>query len=286
MVSIKHILFPVDFSPQATQIAPFVRALAERFAARITLLAVAAPTFDMVAAGHVPRIGPDPTQSRVALQSRLAHALVGAFGDLPIERAVDAGDPALRIARYANAHAADLIMMPTHGVGLFRSLLIGSVTTRVLHDVTCPVWTAAQAEKAHSRPVPRTILCTVDGRAGSTHLLQWGAAFSERTGATLKVLHVVEPITDWPSLPHEQARQDDARRQARAKMELLQQTAGVVAPLRVAVGETVATVTEEARQEDADLILVGRGVVNETLGRLRTHAFGIVQRSPCPVLSV
>jgi hypothetical protein len=41
-----------------------------------------------------------------------------------------------------------------------------------------------------------------------------------------------------------------------------------------------------SRQEDADLILIGRGIVTETLGRLRTHAFGIVQRSPCPVLSV
>ncbi len=35
----------------------------------------------------------------------------------------------------------DLIMMPTHGGRHFRSLLIGSVTAKVLHDVRCPVWT-------------------------------------------------------------------------------------------------------------------------------------------------
>jgi hypothetical protein len=45
-------------------------------------------------------------------------------------------------------------------------------------------------------------------------------------------------------------------------------------------------VTEEARQEQADLVVVGRGSVAEPFGRLRTHAFGIIQRSPCPVLSV
>jgi nucleotide-binding universal stress UspA family protein len=57
-------------------------------------------------------------------------------------------------------------------------------------------------------------------------------------------------------------------------------------PLRVAVGEVVATITEEARQEGADLIVLGRGALHETLGRLRTHAHEIIQRSPCPVLSV
>jgi nucleotide-binding universal stress UspA family protein len=57
-------------------------------------------------------------------------------------------------------------------------------------------------------------------------------------------------------------------------------------PLRVAVGEIVNTITEEARQEGADLIVLGRGAMHETLGRLRTHAHGIIQRSPCPVLSV
>ena len=50
--------------------------------------------------------------------------------------------------------------------------------------------------------------------------------------------------------------------------------------------EIVATITEEARQEGADLIVLGRGAMHETLGRLRTHAHGIIQRSPCPVLSV
>jgi len=45
-------------------------------------------------------------------------------------------------------------------------------------------------------------------------------------------------------------------------------------------------VTEEARQEGADLVILGRGAIHETLGRLRTHARGIIQHSPCPVISV
>jgi nucleotide-binding universal stress UspA family protein len=56
--------------------------------------------------------------------------------------------------------------------------------------------------------------------------------------------------------------------------------------VRVAVGQIMDTVTEEARQEGADLVLIGRGSLESPLGRLRTHAYGIIQKSPCPVVSV
>ena len=42
-------------------------------------------------------------------------------------------------------------------------------------------------------------------------------------------------------------------------MESIQATAGVAAPLRVAVGDIVTTVAEDAWQEDADLVVIGRG---------------------------
>jgi len=52
------------------------------------------------------------------------------------------------------------------------------------------------------------------------------------------------------------------------------------------VGEIVSRATEEAREEGADLLIVGRGSLTEPFGRIRTHTFGIIERSPCPVLSV
>jgi len=58
------------------------------------------------------------------------------------------------------------------------------------------------------------------------------------------------------------------------------------APLSMPVGQIVRMVVEEAVRERADLLILGRGSVAEPFGRLRTHAFGIIQRSPCPVISV
>jgi len=264
--------------------APFVRALAQRFNARVTLFSTGSPAWTLPA-----DIGPPgnngTAQAAPQLQLELEQALPTELTGIPVDRVADAGDPAYRIVEFAHTHGVDLIMMPTHGVGLFRRLLLGSVAAKVLHDARCPVWTATHAEEEHGKPHPRSVLCAVDDGAGSADLMQWAEAFSARIGARLSLLHVVEPITDWPSLEHERARQDQFRLEARAKMESIQSTAGVVAPLRVAVGDIVTAVAEDAWQEDADLVVVGRGHESEPHGRWRSHAYGISRRSPCPVLS-
>jgi nucleotide-binding universal stress UspA family protein len=283
---IKHILFPFDFSAQASQVAPFVRALASRYGASITVLSVVPPTFEVMPAGMGVRAGEDVSDWTGALQSRLDQALITELAGVPVERISDAGDPGFRITDFAHSHGVDLIMMPTHGLGLFRSLLVGSATSKVLHDARCPVWTAAHAEQQRAGGLPKTILCAVDGSAASGALLTWAADFSTRVGAALKLLHVVGSITDWPSLERERALQEQVRQAAQTEVVSLQASAGVHAPLRVAVGDIAATVTEHAREENADLILIGRGSLQSALGRLRTHAYGIIQRSPCPVLSV
>jgi hypothetical protein len=59
----------------------------------------------------------------------------------PLIKQFAEGDPASIITEYAARNRVDLIMMPTHGYGTFRSLLLGSVTAKVLHDAECPVWT-------------------------------------------------------------------------------------------------------------------------------------------------
>jgi nucleotide-binding universal stress UspA family protein len=275
-MAIQHIVFPFDFSPQGVLAAPFVRAFAERCGARITLLAVIAPAWD---ASEVPRIEAD-------FRSRLDAALTTELAGVPLERRIVFGDPSLKIAEFAETNAADLIMMPTHGLGVFRSLLIGSVTAKVLHDAKTPVWTATHAEEQRARTLPATVLCALDGMAGSDALLQWAAEFSQRVGASLKLLHVVPPISDWLSLPGEKEIQEQLREAARSKLGDVQRTATLELPLRVVVGRISETIAEEASRESADLIIVGRGGAHSSLGRLRTHIFAVIQKSPCPVISI
>lgn len=170
MATIKHILFPFDFSEQGSQAAPFVSAVAKRHGADVTLLSVLPPVWDYPSMGMPVVIGADQT-SEGQLKSRLDGALTKELEGLAVQRVTATGDPATRIADFANDpvnggasnQGLDLIMMATHGTGLFRSMLIGSVTAKVLHDAHCPVWTATHAEEQHSPPEPKTVLCAVDG---------------------------------------------------------------------------------------------------------------------------
>ena len=288
MAAVKHILFPFDFSQPGILAVRFVRTTAARFGAKITLLGVVPPVWDMPTPLGAPLPPPIDTKDQTqGMKARLDAALTEELSGLPVERAVEHGDPAIKIAEYAQNNAVDLIMMPTHGFGVFRNLLIGSVTAKVLHDAKCPVWTATHAEEQHAKDGPRTVLLAVDGTSKTPELAQWAAEYSRGLGASLRILHVVPPLSDWLSLPSEREIQEQAREAARSKVEGQLKSAGIGdIPARIAVGPIVDTVTEEARQEGADLVIIGRGTLAAPLGRLRTHAYSIIQTSPCPVVSV
>jgi nucleotide-binding universal stress UspA family protein len=279
---IREILFPFDFSAQGVQTATFVRALASRLDAAVTLLSVVPLNLAVMPLG----MESDVAGWKDALQSRLDQALIAELAGVRVKRITDAGDPGTVITQVARDTGADLVMMPTHGLGIFRQLLVGSTTAKVLHDTHCPVWTAAHAKEQQAAPLPAVVLCAIDGGPQTDAVLTWAADFCRGTGATLKLLHVIGHATDIPSMESERVHQERVRNDAHTRIASLQAAAGVSAPLHVAVGGIVPTVTERAREEKADLVIIGRGTVQESMGRLRTHAYGIVQRSPCPVLSV
>ena len=94
---IRHILFPYDFSEQGRQAAPFVKALAQSFGARLTLFSTVPPALDAVPApmgGAVLHAGDLSTDWKRALRCRLDRALMDEFAGVPVERVADCGDPA------------------------------------------------------------------------------------------------------------------------------------------------------------------------------------------------
>ena len=51
-------------------------------------------------------------------------------------------------------------------------------------------------------------------------------------------------------------------------------------------GSVSRAVQQAAIGHDADLIVIGRGVIQKTLGRLRSGAYSIIREAPCPVISI
>lgn len=285
MPVIKQILLPLDFSAASVAAVPYVCAIANRFHAKVALLSVVPPAWIAPPGMIVSPAGTDPELIQKTLQEHLDKVPMDGL-ESPALRVTAVGDPALKIAEFTRDNGIDLVMMPTHGHGLFRRLLLGSVTAKVLHDVHCPVWTAAHAEKQHAQLLPRKILCALDGGEHDIILAKWAVEFARQLDATLQLLHVVRPVSDWLALESEQELQEELRTTARTRIESRLKSAGLDLPLRVGVGEIVTAITEEARQEGAELIMVGRGAIHETLGDLRSHVPAIIQRSPCPVISV
>ncbi len=288
MRTIKHILFPIDFSNRCCGAVPFVDAVASRFGAKITLLSVAQPFWYSGMGDPGGPVMIDTEEILQELKARLDVALVKEFAHLPVERVAELGDPAQVIVDFARTNNVDLIMMPTHGYGPFRSLLLGSVTAKVLHDAECPVWTAAHVETSPVRDHAkmRAVICAVDGSDTSIPLMQFADDLSKSVGATLRLVHVIPGMETWVPEQIDRQLEEDLRLDARKKIEDLQKKAGVEAPLCVTVGAIADGVREEARRHGADLVVIGRGVLHDTLGRLRTHAYGIIRQAPAPVLSV
>jgi nucleotide-binding universal stress UspA family protein len=287
MPTFQHVLFPVDFSTQNRSIAPYVACMARRYHARVAMLSVleipawAYPGFEYAPATDLAAM---MEQRKECLDSFLKDEL----RDLPISRVVLQGDPASQIAEYAEQEKIDLIMMPTHGYGPFRRFLLGSVTAKLLHDAKCAIWTSAHAPESLPPPAGyRKVLCALDLSAKSLPLLKWAADFTRDHGAALKLVHAIPAASVPGGLEPEGGRfRTFLCDWAREEFAKLQKEAGTTFETVVEGGDVAHVISQAAKANRADLVVIGRGVMQDLLGRLRTNVYSIIRESPCPVISI
>ena len=199
MLPIQKILFPVDFSERCSAAAHHAAAIARHFEAKLMVLHVLQipPVWygDLAAAELelLVDIEQIKNERRHTLDAYLRSELQNVS---KLERLVENGDPAHVITEYARKEHMDLIMMPTHGHGPFRRLLLGSVTAKVLHDAQCPVWTDVHDEMSFARLGCQEVMCAVDLTSEAVASMQWAAAFAESHKAKLTLMHAI------PALDH------------------------------------------------------------------------------------
>jgi nucleotide-binding universal stress UspA family protein len=273
----KRILFPVDFSERCASAARMVEVFAGRFQAELTLLHVLQP----LAYNDL------PIDSAGIAEQRLGSFLTDELKQFDVRRVLLEGDPATQILDYAHTQSFDLIALPTHGYGAFRRLFLGSVTAQVLRGATCPVWTGV-----HMEHLPRLedisfkkILCAIDLGSQSCPTARWAKTLAEEFGAELALVHAVPEALPKPPYPESESAQDLIN-QAIEKVKAVQSCTGSEGRVFV-IGEEVASgVCDCAARERADLLVIGRGVHDDVMGRLRANAYSIIRQAPCPVVSV
>ena len=290
MFPISKVVLPVDFSERARQAAAFAVPVAEHFHSEVIVLHALATQheFGSVELGGAIVTSELNSDRREQAEKRLGEFLVPELGNLNVRRLLVEGDPAREIVECARREQASLIVMPTHGYGVFRRMLLGSVTAKVLHDADCPVWTAAHVEKPEPREtVPRRILCAIDLGPASARALEWSARMATEFGAQLTLVHAIVELdprnVGYHFSPEWRKHVVDA---AEAEIAALQKRTATQAGVVIALGPVAGMVCTEARKAEADLLVIGRGSETGILGRLTADAYVIIRQSPCPVVSV
>jgi nucleotide-binding universal stress UspA family protein len=286
MLPFRKIVFPVDYSESCKQAVPYVEEMARRFSAEVSL--VHAYGAEALAFSDLALTNPDlPEQAHAAEVEELERFGAEMFPGRHVERRAQLGEPGVVIENYIQHQGADLVMLPTHGRGVARRLLLGSVTAKVLHDSSIPVWTATSGVLSEKPPrIPYTsILCSLDQSEESEAVARAAAALACKYGARLNLLHVVEtPPTslEMDFMPYRK----ELVEAAEVTLRELKGTLGIEAPHRVVDGFVFDAIHNEAIRTEADLIVTGRGRVQGVLTRPWSHLYAIVRAAPCPVLSI
>jgi nucleotide-binding universal stress UspA family protein len=181
MFQLRRILFPVDFSIRCRGAAAYVQSLAGRFDAELILLHVIEASYNSTLEDlHATRM------------HKFENFFDRSLKHLRVRTLVEHGEAARKIIEYASANQVDLIMIPTQGMGIYRRLILGSTSAKVLHDADCPVWTGVHLENAPPLEALacQRILCAVDLKENSGRVLDWANHLAEEYQADLTLLYV------------------------------------------------------------------------------------------------
>ena len=295
MLAISRILVPTDFSDRCRGILPYVKALAQKHGAEVILLHVVDPFYTIPPTGFSAAVVIPVSPSVIAeREQQLDEFATSDLEGLPVKRVVQKGDPAIEIGSVAQVESVSLIALPTHGYGALRRLLLGSVTSKVLHDAACPVLTGVHSEDLPALRAARfsKVLCAIDLGPQSEDVLAWASELAADFQAKLSIVHSIAPLdAGFPYAPSPDFRLE-MEAAVRNEIERLQvATKTESAASHILGGGPARAVSALAKSSGADLLVIGRGPEDPSSprfsgARLPRNAYAIIRESPCPVISV
>src|SRR6266508_798586 len=166
---IKHILVPLDGTPQSNSALPLTRTLARATGASVTLLRVRLPGEDRQQLAALQRVEAELSSS-----------------DIQVNSVVRDGDPVDQIIDQVRADSTDLVVMRTHGRSGIGRAVLGRVTERVVAEGGVPVILLRAGGRRINQL--RSILVPLDGSPGSLLGLAIPLADDALTGAARALL--------------------------------------------------------------------------------------------------
>jgi nucleotide-binding universal stress UspA family protein len=136
----KKILVPLDGSPLAEAVLPYVRRMAQDDGAEVELLNVTMlpiPAYPVDAPLDFDRVIKQQHEASAQYLKRIVEDM--GQGGIKVTPLIGEGPVAEEILAYAESTGADLIAMSTHGRSGISRWLMGSVADKVLHGARVPV---------------------------------------------------------------------------------------------------------------------------------------------------
>lgn len=201
-----------------------------------------------------------------------------------IKTVYEEGEPYERIIDLAESENCDLIVMGRRGLRRLERMLVGSVTARVIGYSPIDILVVPRDTTVSWE----TILLATDGSKYSMTATKRAIDFAESYGGELKAISVV----DVPAEFYGEAPQivDDMIKKAKGYAEDVKkqaESAGVKTETFVREGESYLAITDLARKQDINTIVMGShgrtGLKRLLMGSVTEKVIG---HSPCPVLVV
>ena len=203
--------------------------------------------------------------------------------------AVPGRSPAEGLYRLIDAEQPTLVVVGSSHRGPLGSVLAGRVASRLLTASPCPVAVAPRGLAMEDPPVFKHIGVGFDDSPEAWHAVQRAAALGVAAGASLRIIHALQPVVAPPMAPAESERLTCELRMQRERA-LFRAEESVSKELHagttMVVGDPVRVLEEEAARGLDLLVLGSRGY-----GPMRRVLLGgvsdsVVRRAPCAVLVV
>ena len=275
-VSLKKILFAMDFSPGSLLAFPFAISIARHYESKIFVAHIT------IAQDY--NAGPSASQAK-NIEAGMEESLsspVGKLQDVPHELLYDHGSICSRLLAAADNRGVDLIVIGTHGWRGVKKLLKGSTAEEISFLATRPVLTVGPAV---SRPSDfRRILYATDFSPAAQQAPPLALSLTQTYDASLLFLH----INDWTS------KEPPIEAKRRGHEHLFHYGYGKLidkSEVIVDFGPRADLIVELATTRKADLIVMGAHPGAEMKARISAHlpgslAYDVTAQAYCPVLTI
>ena len=285
-ISLAKIMVLTDFSDVSDLALQYAIALARRYEAQIYLTHIISPASYQLAE---PGLAEYTYQHmRQAAEQGLGDILVsGKLRDVEHTTLILEGNIWPTVERLIRDYQIDLLVTGTHGRGHTKKMFLGSVAEEVFRQAGCAVLTVGphvKSEASHEVEL-KNILFATDFGPGAARAAEYAFSLAQEHEARVTALHVVQPAVAHTEEGEKKVRQASIDRMKEFVHPECDDWCKT--EFRVSFGEPAEEILRQARETNAELIVMGAKARRSLAGHMpSTVAYNVAAKATCPVLTL